>query len=124
MKELLSGSCYAYCLAYISLETDNITALTEAVLHGWDLGYIDADGYVSKPVKYLSIMGRAIRDIEKVTIEYLNDLPDEGLYAVEYELNGGGHFVVAKKGSVVFDPSGDSNAVKYGRLISYRKFVY
>lgn len=67
---------------------------------------------------------KLIKDIKKVPIEYLNDLPDEGLYAVEYQYNGGSHFVVAKKGEVLFDPSGNSNSVKYGRLVSYRKFVY
>lgn len=128
MKELFGGACLGYCYAYVAIDKNNRVAsdkaLTEAFLNGWLKGYINNDGYVSSPVDYLKLLGLYVRDIKKVDIEYLNDLPDDGLYAVEYELNGGSHFVVAKKGSVVFDPSGDSNSVKYGSPISYRKFIY
>lgn len=127
MKELFGGACLGYCYAYIAIGNDRIAsdkALTAAFLSGWVKGYIDDDGYVSKPIDYLNVVGLQVRDIKKVDIEYLDDLPDEGLYAVEYEWNDGSHFVVAKKGSVVFDPSGYSNSVKYGKPVSYRKFVY
>lgn len=124
MKELFGGSCLGYCYAYIACDDKDDKSLTTAFLHGWVLGFIDDDGYVSNPIKYLKLLGHQVRDIKKVEIEYLNDLPNEGLYAVEYRYNNGTHFVVASKGKVVFDPSGDSNSVKYGKVVSYRKLVY
>lgn len=117
MKELFGNSCYAYCLSYMSGFRD-LKTLTQFVLEHWMKGNIDNDGYVSQPQKIMNC-----KDVKKVPIEYLHDLP-EGNWIVEYSYNNGSHFVVANKdGTIVFDPSGNSNSVKYGRPISYRKFI-
>lgn len=128
MKELFGGSCQPYCYAYIANPTDSVKVLTNRVLKGWNEGYIDDDGYVSKPVQYYNNMttGNKIRDVRKVPITNLNELPATGMFSVEFKLTReaeASHFAVCKRGEIVFDPSGDSNTCKYGVPVSYRKFV-
>ena len=128
MKELFGNSCLAYCYAYIANPTDSVKVLTNRVLKGWNEGCIDDDGFVSKPIQYyngITTRGR-IKDVVKVAINNLNELPDAGMHSVEFKLqrtDKKSHFAVCKRGEIVFDPSGDSNTCKYGVPVSYRKFV-
>lgn len=123
MKELFGHSCLGYCYAYLGLKTDNVKELTEYFMNGWLNGYIDDDGFVSKPIQYLKSVGIKCKDITKPTISQLSQLP-EGEYAVEYRNPAGGsHFVVANKKGVIFDPSYPSNSVKNNIILSYRKFI-
>lgn len=124
MKELFGNSCLAYSMAYYVLQTDDVKTLTEHVLEGWKLGYIDNDGYVSNPLSYMRLLGRKYKDVEKVKINSLTDLKaDNTLYVVEYVYGNGSHFVVVKNQKVIFDPAGDSNTVKKGRPYSWRKYI-
>lgn len=129
MKELFGNSCQAYCYAFIAHPTRGIHQLTNCVLKGWNEGYIDDDGYVSKPVQYynsLTADNICIRDVTKVDINNLNELPEKGMFSVEFKLqrtDKKSHFAVCKRGEIVFDPSGDSNTCKYGVPVSYRKLV-
>lgn len=129
MKELFGNSCQAYCYAYIAHPSAGIKQLTNCVLKGWDEDYIDDDGYVRFPVKYynglLPVCGD-IKDIRKVPISNLNELPAKGMFSVEFKLertDKKSHFAVCKRGEIIFDPSGDSNTCKYGVPVSYREFV-
>lgn len=119
MKELFGGSCYCYCLEYLFGNNRTIKELTNAVLQDWIAGYVDDNGYVSKP---LAITGQKYKDVKKPLIDSLDDLP-EGLWIVEYRNGNQQHFVVANRDGVVFDPSGDSNTVKNGKPFTYRLFV-
>ena len=125
MKELFGNSCYAYCLAYKFANARTIKDLTSYVLDGWYDGYIDDDGYVSKPVQYINNTCKAITkviDVEKPN--YKKQSLVEDLNIIMFEYNNGTHFVVVdKEGDVVFDPSGDSKTVKYGIPVSIRKFI-
>lgn len=135
MKELFGNSCLAYCYAYISHKHKLVgeptpQVLTREVLYGWYGGYIDDDGFVSKPVEYWNGMQSSkfnhIKDIVKVDINNLNDLPAAGMFSVEFKLqrtDKKSHFAVCKRGEIVFDPSGDSNTCKYGVPVSYRELV-
>lgn len=128
MKELFGNSCQAYCYAYIANPTDSVKVLTNRVLKGWNEGYIDDDGYVSKPVRYYNgiTTKSKISDIIKIAINNLDELPDEGMFSVEFKLertDEKSHFAVCVKGKIIFDPSGESNTCKYGVPVSYRKFV-
>lgn len=41
-----------------------------------------------------------------------------------YEWNDGTHFVILDQNAdVIFDPSGNSNSVRYGIPVSIRKFI-
>ena len=122
MKELFGGSCYAYCLEYLFGNLRTLKSLTNAVLQDWVAGYIDDDGFVSKPLKITNGYGHIFKDVKKPLIDSLNDLP-EGLWVVEYRWGTKQHFVVANRDGIVFDPSGDSNTVKNGKPFSYRLFV-
>ena len=119
MKELFGNSCYAYCIAYLSGKSD-IKDLTKAVLEGWYRGYIDDDGYVSQPHKFYNYcFGKDLaRDVEKP--QYKAEPFDQ---IVCFEYNEGTHFVVMRDNRVVFDPSGNSNSVKYGIPTTVRKFI-
>lgn len=135
MKELFGNSCCAYCYAYISRKhkcplEPTPKVLTSEVLHGWYGGYIDNDGYVSKPIEYWNGMQSSkldwIKDIIKININNLDELPETGMFNVEFKLertDKKSHFAVCKRGEIVFDPSGDSNTCKYGVPVSYRKLV-
>ena len=149
MKELFGNSCLAYCYAYISCKhkyagEPTPQMLTSEVLHGWYAGYITDTGYVSKPVEYWNGMqsskfGR-IKDIVKVPIKALSELPTEGSWIVKYKksvtedswiveykksvTDEASHFVVATRSQVIFDPSGKSNTVRIGVPVSYRKLVW
>lgn len=135
MKELFGNSCLAYCYAYISRKhkcplEPTPKVLTSEVLHGWYGGYIDDDGYVSKPVGYWNGMQSSkldwIKNIVKIDINNLDELPETGMFSVEFKFertDKKSHFAVCKRGEIVFDPSGDSNTCKYGVPVSYRKLV-
>lgn len=130
MKELFGNSCQAYCYAFIAHPASGVHQLTNCVLKGWNEGYIDDDGYVSKPVQYYNSLMPAdntrIRDVTQVDIHSLSELPATGLFSVEFKLqrtDKKSHFAVCKRGEIVFDPSGDSNTCKNGVPVSYRKFV-
>lgn len=130
MKELFGGSCMAYCYAYLAHPSSSVKQLTNCFLKGWSEGNIDNDGFVSKPVQYYNSLmpanNRYIKDVANVPICRLDELP-EGLSIVEYKVHPDAkesHFVVASRSAVVFDPSGDSNTVRYGAPVSYRKLIY
>jgi hypothetical protein len=123
MKELFGGSCYAYCLEYLFGNQRTLKGLTNAVLQDWVAGFIDDDGYVSKPLSIVeTYVGAQYKDIKKPLIEKLEDLPD-GLWIVEYRWGTKQHFVVANRDGIIFDPSGDSNTVKNGKPVTYRLFI-
>ena len=136
MKELFGNSCCGYCYAYIAhkqtcVEMEpSIKLLTATFLEGWVKGYIDDDGFVSKPVPYYNNITAApkIKDIVKHDILSFADLPKKGMYTVEMRLTRESkekHFVVAtRKDGIIFDPSGNSITWQYGVVISYRELIY
>ena len=130
MKELFGNSCLAYCYAYIAHPSSSAYQLTSSVLKGWSEHNIDDDGFVSRPVQYynslMPVDNIRIQDICKIDINNLNELPDTGMFSVEFKLERTykkSHFAVCKRGEIAFDPSGDSNTCKYGVPVSYRKLV-
>lgn len=131
MKELFGNSCLAYCYATLFTKTGcmkDVKDLTKDVLNGWYHEYIEDDGYVSKPIEYIKMLNpdSQVVDIAKVAIDNLKDLPN-GFYVVEYKKNPedkASHFVIADHNGVLFDPSGDSQTVKVGKPVSYRRFIH
>lgn len=127
MKELFGGSCYGYCLAYVfgEQEDKDIKYLTSCFLEGWKRGYIDDDGFVSKPLKYIEMLcGTKYRDVEKPQIKQLLELPD-GPQIVELKSPfGGSHFVVCNnKGELLFDAAFPSKSWEMCLPVSYRRFI-
>jgi hypothetical protein len=119
MKELFGNSCYAYCIAALFRKTADIKVLTKYVLEGWYNGYIEDDGYVAKPLQFIKLVcGETYKDVQHVPYE-----PLDKEQIVCWEFNGGTHFVIMKDNQVVFDPSGDSNSVKYGKPKNARLFI-
>ena len=127
MKEFFGGACYAYCLTKLFRPEMRLPNITTCILHGWDKGLIDDDGYVRFPIKYITdILGvKNYRDVKIVLIDSIDDIKDDikEPTIVEYSYNGGSHFVIVKNGKVIFEPSGDSKSVKYGKPVSYREFL-
>lgn len=126
MKDLFGHSCLGYCYAFMFGNTMDYKVLTGYFLDGWFNGFIDDDGYISKPVEYIRMIGETkVKDIRKVKISSLEELPNMERYVVEYaNPNGGSHFVVVNNKVVEFDPSYPSLSVKNGKIISYREIVY
>lgn len=129
MKELFGNSCLAYCYASLAQHnSSDIKALTRCVLEGWYAEYITDNGYVARPVQYFNSMSTVlIKGVVKVPIKSLSELPTEGSWVVEYKksvTDEASHFVVATCSQIIFDPSGDSNTVRIGVPVSYRKLVW
>ena len=129
MKELFGNSCLAYCYASLAQHnSSDIKALTRCVLEGWYAGYITDNGYVARPIQYFNSMSIVlIKGVVKVPIKALNELPTEGSWIVEFKKTPtaeDSHFVIATRSQVIFDPSGDSNTVRIGAPVSYRKLVW
>lgn len=128
------NACYALCIAWMNCAPEvrnDIYYLVVDVLQGWRNGYIDDDCYVSKPHKYASMCHgneKYYKDVEKVPLKSLEDLP-EGEWAVEWKCpSGGSHFTVESKQSIMtdeplFDPSYLSNSRKNKQAVSYRRFI-
>lgn len=114
---LFGGACYAFCIAYLKHKTTDYKILLKEVVDAYDKGYITSDGFVAKPQFYFGS-----KDVEKVPMDNLLDLPGDKLYIVEYQWNGKSHFVVCSRYTIVFDPWENSDTVKYGKPVSYRKF--
>ena len=118
-ETFFKGCCYAYCVAALFRKTANIKVLTKYVLEGWYNGYIDDDGYVSKPIQFIKLVcGETYKDVQHVPY-----VPSSEEQIVCWEYNGGTHFVIMKDNQVVFDPSGDSNSVKYGKIKNARLYT-
>ena len=121
MQELFGNSCYAYCISYLCGEKTDIKDLTTYVLEGWKKGYIDNDGYVSKPHLFANLcMGKEHFYTDVIKKPYKEEPFNQ---IVCWEWNGKTHFVVMRNNRVIFDPSGDSNTVKNGKPVSVREFI-
>lgn len=127
MENFFAHTCYAYCLCKKFNPEWNLPKMTMAILTGWDKGYLEDDAYVAKPVQFINnVLGGSVKDVQKVFISSLKELPDNGYYIVEYKKtpdSKDSHFVVVYKKKVFFDPSGDSVTVKVGKPFSYRKYI-
>lgn len=124
-KKFFSGVCYAFCLVKKFRPEVSDAEIAWDVLCGWDAGFIEDDGYVSKPVEFINeciLDGLGtVSDVEKV--DYKKENLTEDANIVMWEYNGGTHFVIMNQaGDITFDPSGNSNSVKYGIPVSIRKY--
>lgn len=120
--ELFKHSCYAFCLCYVFSNTTNEWKWLEYISKGIQNYYITEDCFVLNPLDFIEmISGTRYRDVEKPEIYKIEEIKEPTI--VEWQYNGGSHFVVVEEGSVVFDPSGNSNSVKFGIPVSIRKFI-
>lgn len=135
LERFWHNACYALCLAWINTEPevrDDLYYLVMDVIAGWHNGYIEDDCYVAKPHKYASMcLGKEnyYKDVEKVPLKNLEDLPETGEWAVEWKCpSGGSHFTVENRQSILtdeplFDPSYLSKSRKNKEAVSYRRFI-
>ena len=126
--DLFGNACYAFCIAWMNIDPSirgEFMYLIYDVIQGLNNGFIDLDGYVSKPHQYanMCIGDKVYKDVEKVKIQSLDELPAKGEWAVEFVYGVKKHFVVCTRGKVVFDPWENSETVKWGKPVSYRKFI-
>ena len=128
-------ACYALCISYVNTDQEvreNIYYHIMNVIAGWNNGYIEDDCYVAKPHKYASMCvgdEKTYKDVEKVPLAKLEDLPEDGEWIVEWKCpSGGSHFTVETRQTILtdeplFDPSYLSNSRKAKQAISYRKYI-
>ena len=113
MKQFWGNSCYAYCIGFMrGLRTRK--ELTKFVLEAWYAGYVDDECYVNCPHKMMEA-----KDV--MIVPYKESATPQ---IVMWEYNNKTHFVVMAYGKIIFDPSGDSNTVKMGKIKNARKFIY
>lgn len=125
-KKFFSGVCYAFCLVKKFKPDATDAEIARDVLDGWDVEYLEDDGYVCKPVQFINNIieaeGIDVIDVAKAPYSLENLTEEQNI--VMWEYNGGTHFVIMdKNGDVTFDPSGDSKTVKYGVPVSIRKYI-
>ena len=124
-KKFFMCACYSFCLVKKFRPKASDAEIARYVLDGLICGYIEKDGYVSQPVhfvNYITDQDELYVDVKKV--DYKKDELTEDTNIVMWEYNEITHFVIMnKKGNVIFDPSGNSNTVKYGIPVSIRKFI-
>lgn len=124
-KKFFSGVCYAFCLVKKFKPNASDAEIARDVLDGWDVGYLEDDGYVCKPVQFINyvIEPEDIDIIDVAKVDFKKEELTEDANIVMYSYNGGTHFVIMdKNGDVTFDPSGNSNSVKYGIPVSIRRY--
>ena len=132
MKELFGGSCYAYCIAWLFGGARTTKDLTSIVLKGWYDGFIDSDGFVSNPVRYINEIcekkAPKVKDVVKVENISKSDIPTEPTIVEMKSPSNGSHFVVChRNGDEVvldFDPSFPSNSWREQIFYSYRIYIY
>lgn len=122
-KDFFGGICYAFCICKKFQPKLSDAGIAMLTLQGWNDGFIDDDGYISKPLEFIKLVsGKNFRDIKKVPYSKEELTEDENI--VMYEWNDGTHFVILDQNAdVIFDPSGNSNSVRYGIPVSIRKFI-
>lgn len=122
-KDFFGGICYAFCICKKFRPDLSDQAIALLTLQGWNEGFLDDDGYISKPLEFIKLVsGKSFRDINKV--DYSKEELTEDINIVMFEYNDGTHFVcMNKEGDVIFDPSGNSNSVKYGIPTSIRRYI-
>ena len=132
MKELFGGSCYAYCIAWLFGGARTTKDLTSTVLKGWYDGFIDSDGFVSNPVRYINEIcekkAPKVKDVVKVEKISKSDIPTEPTIVEMACPSGGSHFVVCHRNDneivLDFDPSYPSKSWESQKFISYRIYIY
>ena len=135
LEKFWHNACYAMCIAYVNMDSvvrNDLYYIVMDVVAGWNNGYIEDDCYVAKPHLYATMCRgeeKYYMDVEKVPLNKLEDLPDEGEWIVEWKCpTGGSHFTVETRNTIVtdeplFDPSYLSNSRKNKQAISYRKYI-
>lgn len=95
-----------------------------AILHrAQEANWINYDMYVKRPADILRAVGLNISDRPAWRSALHKAQPNE-LEILYYKRDQPSHehFVAAKNGVVVYDPMGESQTVKFGRLVSKRIF--
>ena len=120
MQELFAHSCYAYCISYMSGKSD-IKDLTTDVLEGWKRGFIDDDGFVSKPHLFANMCLGKERFYSDVIKKPYKEEPFNQIVCWEWGKKT--HFVVMRAGKITFNSYADSNVIKYGQPTTVREFI-
>lgn len=127
-QKFFSDACLAYTYAHLASGKSDFKSLTVFVAKGLEKGYLDNEANVDYPVQYINMILEAcgkkerIRDVEKVEINSLSELP-EGEYAVGFKYNIL-HFVSATNKCVTLDSWENSESVRYGKPVTYRRLIF
>lgn len=135
LENFWHNACYALCISYVNVDAvvrEDLYYHVMNVIAGWNNGFIDNSCYVAKPHKYATMCRgeeKYYKDVEKVPLNKLEDLPEEGEWIVEWKCpSGGSHFTVETRQTILtdeplFDPSYLSNSRKNKQAISYRRYI-
>lgn len=127
-KKIGDEGCYFLSLVYIAEQEikksiDIIDLYNTCVAKGW----MKEDCYILDPAAILSYLIGKKTMFFKVDGTKFTPTKFERVIS-RYENNARGklysHFVVGCNGKVIYDPLGESNTVKNGKLVSYRVFSF
>lgn len=134
IEPLKRYGCYFHCIAFLANKYVNCDLSVEIMEEKYklavNLGYMDVDCYIKRPDAIFRLFGFPVAYLGKQPSSYLPG-PNEEIEILCFKrtYQSGGkpvtykHFVVGDgRGHVAYDPQGNSNAVKYGNLVSKRVF--
>jgi hypothetical protein len=115
MEEIGKFGCYFLCLVRIAEEETGhrIDAIPFYTI-GQRLGYIVKECFINDPAKLLGLMTKKRWKVKKESPEYKAEPSEREVLHYVYRI---GHFVLPD-----YDPYGDSETVRKGRLESKRIF--
>ena len=120
-EEAISSLGYALCLVK-KFRPD--APILEYALGGISQGFIETDGFVAQPVHFVNYITNEDDCISVKRIDYKKDELTEDTNIVMWKYKDDIQFVIMNKdGDVIWDPSGNSDTVKYGEPVSIRRFI-
>lgn len=117
-------ACYAFCLVKKFNPKASDAEIARYALDGLECGFIEDDGYVSHPVQFVNFITNEDECISVKKVDYKKDELTEDKNIVMWKYEDDIQFVIMNKdGDIVWNPSGNSNTVKYGVPVSIRRFI-
>lgn len=123
MKVIGESGCYLLSLvkaAEIIMEQriDAVNVYNLAVLRG----YMRQDCFVLRPDMIMAVMTNQMWSIHKEDIDYRTTHGEVVIHRYEWSTPRGvlSHFVLALEDGSIYDPLGESQTCKHGRLVSMR----
>lgn len=119
-KIIGSEGCYFLSLIYIA---EKITGRTVDVIGCYEdclkRGYIKEDCFINDPARIIKLVTGKTCTFHRVDGEHYEAKANEHVIAL-WERPGYKHFVVMGEDKVEYDPLGESQTVKRGRITGYR----
>lgn len=115
--ELRKSGCYFFSIAFLCGVAD-LNVIEEKFMIAVNDGCVAPDAFIRRPNEVFSLFGIGVVNTPSYSLTPMGD------YNIAcWSYNNATHFVaVDKQGKILYDPMGESNSVKYGKIDSFRSF--